>query len=167
MSLKETSISGSARPQTDLALAKCLAQPKAVAGALRKHAPDSVLVVFETGPRATFHRCLVAEGLPAGGIDARQAKAALATAQNKTGAIRRRWRSNRFASDGRGLALLGPDGVLPQGPGEEFCGDAGGAIALEHDPKKLLDFFDKDMLQLFESERFLFDHVIPRDREAL
>ena len=28
-------------------------------------------------------------------------------------------------------------------------------------------FFDKDMLQLFEIERFLFDHVIPRDREAL
>jgi hypothetical protein len=39
--------------------------------------------------------------------------------------------------------------------------------ALEHVPKKLLDFFDKDMLQLFEFERFLFDHVIPRDREAL
>ncbi len=38
---------------------------------------------------------------------------------------------------------------------------------LEHVPKKLLDFFDKDMLQLFEFERFLFDHVIPRDREAL
>jgi hypothetical protein len=31
----------------------------------------------------------------------------------------------------------------------------------------LLDFFDKDMLQLFESERFLFDQVISRDREAL
>jgi hypothetical protein len=39
--------------------------------------------------------------------------------------------------------------------------------ALEHVPKKLLDFFDKDMLHLFEFERFLFDHVIPRDREAL
>jgi hypothetical protein len=38
--------------------------------------------------------------------------------------------------------------------------------ALEHVPKKLLDFFDKDMLQLFEFERFLFDHVIPRDRDA-
>jgi hypothetical protein len=33
--------------------------------------------------------------------------------------------------------------------------------------KKLLDFFDSDMLHLFEFERFLFDHVIPRDREAL
>ena len=38
---------------------------------------------------------------------------------------------------------------------------------LGHVPKKLLDFFDKDMLQLLESERFLFDHVIPRDGEAL
>ncbi|MGH6853002.1 MAG: hypothetical protein ACREDJ_07380 [Methylocella sp.] len=37
----------------------------------------------------------------------------------------------------------------------------------ENVPKKLRDFFDKDMLQLFEIERFLFDHVIPRDREAL
>jgi hypothetical protein len=25
----------------------------------------------------------------------------------------------------------------------------------------------EDMLQLFDSERFLFDHEIPRDREAL
>jgi hypothetical protein len=33
--------------------------------------------------------------------------------------------------------------------------------------KKLLDFFDKDILQLFEFKRFLIDHVIPRDREAL
>ena len=44
--------------------------------------------------------------------------------------------------------------------------DAGPAVsrqrALEHVPKKLRDFFDKDMLQLFEIERFLFDHVIPR-----
>ena len=38
---------------------------------------------------------------------------------------------------------------------------------LEHVPKKLIDFFDKDMLQLFEFERFLFDYVIPRNREAL
>ncbi len=41
------------------------------------------------------------------------------------------------------------------------------AFPLEHVPKKLLDFFDKDMLQLFEFELFLFDHVFPRDREAL
>jgi hypothetical protein len=31
----------------------------------------------------------------------------------------------------------------------------------------LLDFFDQDMFQIFEFERFLFDHVIPRDLEAL
>jgi hypothetical protein len=38
---------------------------------------------------------------------------------------------------------------------------------LEHVPKKLLDFFDEDMLQLIESGRFLFDQMIPSDREAL
>jgi hypothetical protein len=38
---------------------------------------------------------------------------------------------------------------------------------LEHVPKKLLAFFDSAMLQLFEFERFLFDHVIPRNQEAL
>jgi DNA replication protein DnaC len=31
----------------------------------------------------------------------------------------------------------------------------------------LTDFFDQNMLQLFESERFLFDQMIPSDREAL
>jgi hypothetical protein len=31
---------------------------------------------------------------------------------------------------------------------------------LEHVPKKLLAFFDQDMLQLFDFERVLFDHVI-------
>jgi hypothetical protein len=41
------------------------------------------------------------------------------------------------------------------------------ASRLEHVPKKLLDVFDQDMLQLFDSEWFLVDHVIPRDREAL
>jgi hypothetical protein len=38
---------------------------------------------------------------------------------------------------------------------------------LEHVPKKLLDFFDQDMLQLIDIERFLFDHMSPCDREAL
>ena len=41
-----------------------------------------------------------------------------------------------------------------------------GTSGFAHIPKRLLDF-DQDMLQLFEFERFLFDHVIPRDREAL
>jgi hypothetical protein len=38
--------------------------------------------------------------------------------------------------------------------------------ALEHVPKKLLDFFDKDLLHLFEFERVLIDQMIPRDRET-
>jgi hypothetical protein len=33
--------------------------------------------------------------------------------------------------------------------------------------KKLLGFFDSGMLQLFEFERFLFDHVISRGGQAL
>ena len=33
--------------------------------------------------------------------------------------------------------------------------------------KKLLGFFDQNMLPLFEFERFLFDQMIPSDREAL
>jgi hypothetical protein len=31
----------------------------------------------------------------------------------------------------------------------------------------LTDFFDQNMLQLVELERFLFDQMIPSDREAL
>jgi hypothetical protein len=41
------------------------------------------------------------------------------------------------------------------------------SLPLEHAAKKLLDFFDFDMLILFEFERFHFDHVIPRDGHAL
>jgi hypothetical protein len=33
--------------------------------------------------------------------------------------------------------------------------------------KNLLDFFDEDMLQLFQFERFFFDHVIPRGGQVL
>ena len=40
-------------------------------------------------------------------------------------------------------------------------------FAIEHVPKKLLDFFDSDMLQLFEFERFLFDQMILFDRDML
>jgi transposase len=54
-----------------------LSNPQLVAEMIRKHAPDAVLVVFETGPLATwFHRKLTAGGLPAACIDARHAKAA-------------------------------------------------------------------------------------------
>ena len=38
---------------------------------------------------------------------------------------------------------------------------------IEHVPKKLLDFFDQDMLQLFDFERVLIDQMIPFDRDAL
>jgi hypothetical protein len=37
----------------------------------------------------------------------------------------------------------------------------------EQVPKKLTDFFEKDLLQLVDIERFLFDRTIPCDREAL
>jgi error-prone DNA polymerase len=50
---------------------KCFSHPKAVAEAIRKHAPDAGLVVFETGPLATwFYRKLIGYGLPAVCIDA-------------------------------------------------------------------------------------------------
>ncbi len=39
--------------------------------------------------------------------------------------------------------------------------------ALEQAPKKLRDFFDENLLQLFDFERFLIDHMIPCDRETL
>ena len=42
-----------------------------------------------------------------------------------------------------------------------------GTSGLAHVPKKLIDFFDQDMLQLFEFERFLFDHIIPRAGEEI
>ena len=38
---------------------------------------------------------------------------------------------------------------------------------LAHVPRKLLDFYDMDMLQRFESEQFLFDRVRPGDRDIL
>jgi hypothetical protein len=38
--------------------------------------------------------------------------------------------------------------------------------ALEHVPEKWTRFSDKDMLQVFELARILFDQVIPPDRKA-
>ena len=81
---------------------KCLSHPRAVADAIRQHAPNAVLVVFETGALATwFHHALTAEGLPAVCLDARHAKAALDTAPNKTD-----------ANDADGLALLAEAGFF-------------------------------------------------------
>jgi transposase len=81
---------------------KCLSHPRAVADAIRQHAPQAVLVVFETGALATwFHHALTAEGLPVVCIDARHAKAALDTAPNKTD-----------ANDADGLALLAEAGFF-------------------------------------------------------
>jgi transposase len=58
-----------------------------VADAIRQHAPNAVLVVFETGALATwFHHALTAGSPSAVCIDARHAKAALDTAPNKTDA---------------------------------------------------------------------------------
>jgi hypothetical protein len=57
--------------------------------------------------------------------------------------------------------IIREDGFFGQTP--HFCRD----IGLEHVSKKFLDFFDEEMLQLFEFERTLFDYVIPRDRQAL
>ena len=39
-------------------------------------------------------------------------------------------------------------------------------LRLEQVPKKLTDFFDENLLKYFD-ERFLIDHMIPCDREAL
>jgi hypothetical protein len=39
--------------------------------------------------------------------------------------------------------------------------------ALEQAPKKLIDFFDKSLLQHFDFERFLIVRTIPFERKAL
>ena len=101
VSLKETSISVR-QDRKRIWRGKCPSHPTAVAEAIRKHAPDAVLIVFETGSLATwFHRELAAEGLPAVCIDARHAKAALNTAPNKTD-----------VNDADGLALLAEAGFF-------------------------------------------------------
>src|SRR3954447_26098523 len=79
---------------------KCLSHPRVVAEAIRQHAPNAVLVVFET-LSTWFHDELTAAGLPAVCIDARHAKAALDTAPNKTD-----------ANDADGLSLLAEAGFF-------------------------------------------------------
>jgi transposase len=101
VSLKETSIAVR-QNRKRIWRGKCLSDPQLVAEMIRKHAPYAVLVVFETGPLATwFHRKLTADGLPAVCIDARHAKAALDTAPNKTD-----------ANDADGLSLLAEAGFF-------------------------------------------------------
>jgi transposase len=66
---------------------KCPSDPKLIAEVIRRRAPDSARVVFETGPLSVwFYHALQLEGLPAICIDARHAKAALDMARNKTDA---------------------------------------------------------------------------------
>jgi transposase len=101
VSLKETWISVR-QNRKRIWRGKCLSHPQAVADAIRRHAPDAVLVVFETGSLSTwFHHDLTAAGLPAVCIDARHAKAALDTAPNKTD-----------ANDADGLSLLAEAGFF-------------------------------------------------------
>ena len=86
VSLKETAISVR-RDGQRVWRGKCPSDPGAIAGVLRRRAPNAKRVVFETGPLSVwlFH-ALSAEGLPAICIDARHAKAALDMAPNKTDA---------------------------------------------------------------------------------
>lgn len=66
---------------------RCPSDPQLIAEAIRKRAPNSARVVFETGPLSVwFYHALTLEGLPAICIDARHAKAALDMARNKTDA---------------------------------------------------------------------------------
>jgi hypothetical protein len=46
-------------------------------------------------------------------------------------------------------------------------GNPPGHRTLEHVPKKLLAFFDSDMVQLFDFARVLIDQMILFDRDAL
>ena len=120
VSLKETSISGSGPTTTGFGAGRVLVASKDGRPSNPKTRTDAALVVFETGPLATwFHRELTADGLPKVSIDARHAKAALDTAPNKTD-----------ANDADGLSLLGLGRFLPGGSRQKPCGDAGGAIAI-------------------------------------
>lgn len=101
VSLKETAISVR-RDSKRIWRGKCASDPKLIAQVIRKHAPNAVRVVFETGPLSVwFYHALTAEGLPALCIDARHAKAALDMAPNKTD-----------ANDADGLAQLAEVGFF-------------------------------------------------------
>ena len=83
---------------------KCPSDPKLLAEAIRKHAPEARRVVFETGPLSVWlYHELVSEGLPVICIDARHAKAGLDMARNKTD-----------ANDADGLAHLAEVGFYKE-----------------------------------------------------
>jgi transposase len=66
---------------------KCASDPEAIAGTLRRRAPDVARIALETGPMSAWHwRSLSAMGLPVVCVDARHARAALAMRVNKTDA---------------------------------------------------------------------------------
>lgn len=95
VSLKETAVSVR-QDGKRIWRGKCPSDPKLLAAVIRKHAPEAIRIVFETGPLSVwFFHALREEGLPAICIDARHAKAALDMASNKTD-----------ANDADGLAQL-------------------------------------------------------------
>jgi transposase len=98
VSMKETAVS-IRRAGERIWRGKCASDPSIVAELIRKRAPSVKRVVFETS--VWFYHSLRTEGLPAICIDARQAKAALDMATNKTD-----------ANDADGLAQLAEVGFF-------------------------------------------------------
>jgi transposase len=86
VSMKETAVS-IRRAGGRIWRGKCASDPSTIAELIHKRAPSVKRVVFETGPLSVwFYHSRRTEGLPAIFIDARQAKAALDMATNKTDA---------------------------------------------------------------------------------
>src|SRR3954469_2121627 len=84
VSMKETAVS-IRRDGKRVWRGKCGSDPRLIAEVIRRRAPGAARVVFETGPLSGgVSHTLTAEGLPAIGIDARHAQAALDMAPNTT-----------------------------------------------------------------------------------
>jgi hypothetical protein len=60
-----------------------------------------------------------------------------------------------------------PAPTLPIKRSSKRCANSSKLCALEHVPKILLDFIEKDMLQLFDFERVLTDPTVPFDRDPV